>query len=168
MSTGPRNLYDLATTVRDAIVAGYATDGVAAPPITYICGPREPSAMCDALVVGWARVFHGTPGPARPPAIVRGTMVARSTELIVWVFRCLTDVLQGDGMGKTVFDPVKADADAAAIMTDAYVVHRGLVRAHAAGELRDYTQGLSIGDAQPLAAEGGIAGIELRLTMELS
>ena len=171
MSTGPTNLFDLATDVLDAALTAWPSAGLVAPSVAYVYGGASPVAMCDSVVVTYTRIFHGMPARADAPYPSKAMAAPRSVTLCVWCFRCLTDTLYGEGVqvsDSATVSVVNATADASTLMTDAYILPRAIVAAHAAGQIgHDYAGVLGIGDVVPLAASGGVGGCRFELSLEL-
>lgn len=169
VSTGPDNLYQLATALLVACQGIYLEQQVDPPSAAYVYAPGEPTAVCDQLVVSFGSIYHGRPAQPIQP-MQAGLTMPRTADLFVWVFRCLTDTLQGQGLELTDPAPVPARAnyDAQVIMTDAYILHRGIIAAHFAGTFKSFADGLAVNEAAPIQAAGGIGGMRIAVSAELS
>ena len=170
MSTGPTNLFDLCTALLAACVDIYeGYDGITAPSLQYVYGAGEPVAACDQLVVAWQATKPNTPTFAENPMWVNPVM-SRRANLVIMAYRCLTDIPQGGGFEVTDPEPVPARAtyDAQAIMTDAYILPKGIVAAHYAGTFGNFASGLAIANVVPIQADGGVGGCRLDIEAELS
>lgn len=164
-------LFDLANQVLGVCEQILTDAGLVVPGSVYVCGNAIPTAACEQLVVGWARIGHGTPRGDDTPMPIKGQMSPRRAWLSIWVFRCISDVLTGQSeeIRAGVVNPVAAAADAQTIMSDAYTLHKGLVIAHSAGLLgADFGSPAVIEDMIPMAAQGGIGGIRGGLVYELA
>lgn len=166
MSTGPTNLYDLAHALLGAVEDSFRDDGVGLPEHREVTGV-DVVGECEKLVVAFDRLFIGIPGFAETPQPVTKALT-RVASFVVVLFRCVT-TLEGEGQQILESPAVEdLDADAKVIMTDAYVLHRGIARAHFAGKFRDYCENISLGPATPVPTQGGIGGTTLVIAAELS
>lgn len=171
MSSGPSNLYDLASALLAAAAGTFIDNGVVAPELQYVYGAGLPPATCDQLVVSWEAVNPAVPGATNTLLVLQsgGLIAQRSARLQLWTFRCLVGGLQGEGLQLTEpVDPVRMNFDAERVMTDAYILHRGIVAAHYSGAFGKFADGLAIGQALPLPADGGVGGCVITLEAELS
>lgn len=163
----PTDLYDLASAILAAVENEFTTSAVDLPVRRYVTGV-EAVADCDSLAVAWERIYIGVAGQAEAPAPVT-VAVSRVAQLTVTIFRCLQAVPQAEGINLTdAAPPIDAlDADARRIMTDAFTLHRGLVKAKRSGDIRGICEALSVGPAEPIVG-GGIGGVKVTVHAELS
>lgn len=172
MTTGVTNLADLAASFLAAVEAAYdAQTAVAKPDFRYLYhGNAAPAPLdhCDALVVGWDDVHIGAIGAQAVPEPVRVSN-QRAAVIHVWVFRCLTATMKGEGQ-ELLNDPTPEQfmADATTVMTDAVILHRGLVAAWRAGQARGQTNMMQLGQVLPLEPQGILGGCHCTITAELS
>lgn len=172
MSVGgpnPTKLYDLAKELLEACTVVYAENDLEPPPLRYVCATSNPVPISDSLVVSYSRLFHGMPAKPDQPYPSRGLMVPRSASFGIWIFRSLEDTLWGEGQVElSLVDLGSVDRDAKLMMTDAYLLPKGIVAAHAAGQLGvDSGQPVGMGDVLPLPASGGVGGLRLEISFEL-
>lgn len=167
MSSGPTNLYDTAAALLGAVVTAFANAGVSIPSEQYVTAVL-PVAMCDTVAVTWDNIQSGWPGQQQAP----GPMTPASTYfcvLSVWIFRCLSAVPEGTGQQAGVAPTVaQFQADALQIMTDAFTLYRGLRIAKYQGWYKDFTQAIELGPCIPVAADGGMSGVSMTVTLELT
>lgn len=166
MTTGPTNLYDFATATLAAVVAAFAADAVTLPARHYLY-PGTPIAECDALVVAYTQLFMGIGGQGQPvQPTSRGQ--SRVAQLDIFIYRCGVPGPKGTGLANAQ-GPAVTDLNAYAqtLMTDAYVLHRGVWRARYGGTFQDWLTGLMIGPASPLPAQGGIGGTTMTIQAAL-
>lgn len=165
----PTRLYDLAVAVLSVCEQALADAGLVVPGLAYLFGGASPVGACEQLVVGWAFVGHGTPSAVAQPAQVHGQNVPRRASLPVWCFRKLQSTISGEATNLTTFDSTLAQADAATIMGDAYVLHKGLTIARNAGMFNNAAGSpVVVDDFVPLASLGGLGGCRGGLIVELS
>lgn len=166
MSTGVTTLHDLAGQLLQAVAIYFGEQGVQPPTTQYVNGKGvTPIAICDTMVVGWSQVYWGTPGFGEQQLPIRQQQM-RSADLQVWIFRCVSTLV--DGAGGLSLDLAAEVADAETIMTDAYLLPKAVRMAHAEGTFADYCSGLSIGRCIPVEPLGGIAGVQMDVFVELS
>ncbi len=166
MSSGPTNLYDLCVALRQAIVDGFAADGVALPDRREIVGVNV-VGECEKLTIEWDRIFVGIAGAAETPQPVTRALT-RVTTINVYLFRCIWTP-EGEAMEVLESPPTGVlDAEAKLIMTDAYELHRAITRGHFNGDFEGFCSGLSLGPALKIPTAGGIGGTTMALTAELS
>lgn len=164
MSTGPTNLYDLAQSLLSAVAAQFALDVVAPPARQYVT-VDPPTADCDALVIAYSRLYMGVAGSAENMQSANRAQT-RLADLAVYVMRCGVPTATGTGTAALQAPSVaKYDAYGQTVLTDAYVLHRGVWRARMGGTFGDYLTGLVIGPAVPMPPEGGISGVRMLVTV---
>lgn len=170
MTTGTTNAFDLAKDLLAGVAAELLADGMTAsaiPDRRYVTF-GTPVAECSALVVSLERVYQGAVGGSETPHVLRKD-VARVAAFGVWLFRCLSAVPQGEGYEVDVAPSVTAlEADAALVMTDTYLLHRAVGKARDSGLFRSYALAAQVGAAVPLEPQGGIGGVQVTVTTELS
>lgn len=174
MSSGPSNLYDLAEALLRAAAGVFVDNGEPAPALQYVYAAGQPAAVCDQLVVSWEMISPGTAGGTlnvNPmPAQSYGMVMPRNARLQLWCFRCLTDVVGGSGLQLVDLSPSveQVSYDSKRIMTDAYILTRGIVAAHYAGTFKTFSDGMAMSPTVPVAANGGIGGCVISVDAELA
>lgn len=158
----------LANELLAAIAGIYATTGVTAPSLQYLCADEPVAWVGDncqsALVVSWAGVNPGLPAPpmaapALPPQQVGPGLVFHA-DFTVWVFRCV------DVPDLTVLDPATETVLALELMTDGYLLPMAVLAAHSAGMFGlDYSTQTILGAVVPLARQGGVAGLRMPVSV---
>lgn len=175
MTSGPGNLYGLAKALLGAAAGIFVDNGQDAPDLQYVFGVGEPAAVCDQLVVSWDMIAPGVPGGTTTTAMplqTFGLVMPRTAHLRLWCFRCIADVFGVSGL--QLADPPDALGlenlayTAEQVMTDAYILTRGIVAAHYAGSFKTFADGMAVGPAVPLQAAGIVGGCVLPIEAELS
>ena len=168
MSSGPSNLFDLAKSLLVAADSALVEVGINPPELQYVHGPGRPAVTCDELVVSWEGIFPGVPGDTATTRLIDRVM-PRNARLQLWCFRCLADASGGEALQLTEApDVAQVTYDAEAIMSDGYVLTRGVAAAHYSGEFKSFADGLSIAQCVPVEAAGGVGGCVLTIEAELS
>jgi hypothetical protein len=167
VTTGPSNLYDMAHTILDAVSAQMAADGVDVPDRQYVT-MGVPVAECGALVVAWERLGRGTAsgtGEVVRPVDFAATRVATFS---VWLLRCLSATVPDEGVDLAAAPTVaELEADAEVVLTDAYVVERGLGRARQAAQVRERGVQMQAYPVVPMEPSGGIGGVRCLVRVDL-
>lgn len=165
----PAKLYDLARELLDACTNVYYENDLEPPPLRYVAGVSNPVPISDSLVVTYSRLYHGTPARPDQQYPARGLFVPRAASFGIWCFRALQDTLWGQGQVElSLVDMDGVDADARLMMTDAYLLPKGIVAAHAAGQIGvDSGDPVGMGDVLPLPAAGAVGGCRLEISYEL-
>ena len=165
----PLKLYDLSKEILEACTAVYYENDLEPPPQRYVAAVSNPVPISDSLVVAYSRMFHGMPAKPDQPYASRGLMTPRSASFGIWVFRSLSDTLWGEGQVQLdLVDLDGVDEDSKVMMTDAYLLSKGIVAAHAAGQLGvDSGQPVGLGDVLPLPAAGGVGGMRFEISFEM-
>lgn len=175
MTSGPTNMADLAHALLAAAAGIFVDNGVAAPDLQYVYGVGEPVAVCDQLVVSWDMIAPGTPGATTTTAMPTqtfGLVMPRTAHLRLWCFRCIADVFGVSGL--QLADPpdslglANLTYTAEQVMTDAYILTRGIVAAHYAGSFKTFADGMAVGPTVPLQANGQVGGCVVAIEAELS
>lgn len=170
MSSGPDNLFQLMTSLLTA--CGDALTAVGQPQQTQYVYPGQglPPALCSSLVVGPGSpvIFSAVPMGSEAMPTRASMATPRSAALSVYSYRCLESSAGGEGITLLEIDPDAYAADALAVYTDAYTLHKGILAAHYAGTFGNYTTALSIGEVLMLPPLGGIGGCQVNVRSELS
>ena len=104
----------------------------------------------------------------KPRQYRRVTILRRAARYLVYVFRDVTDIAAGADEGRTQDGAVET-ADSTRIATDALVVYRALQGARAGGLLPGgIGTEISIEEALPIQASGGIGGMAVTVNVTLS
>jgi hypothetical protein len=166
-------LFDLANALLVSCNRSFEEDGQVAPALQYVYGPGRPYVVCDQLVVSWVQIAPGVPAGATLTTGMGmqafGRVMPRTAVLQVWCFRCLTDAIGVEAL--QMADPPNVGQvtyDATQIMTDAYVLTRGIARAHLQDTFKTFADGLAIRTCEPVEAAGQIGGCLLTIEAELS
>lgn len=168
MTTGVTNLGDFADTLLAAVVTVFGQDDVDLP-ARQIITIGQPVADCEQLSVAFMGIITGIPGAGESTLPV--TLASpRAAQFDVTIFRQIA--VAGGGRGATaalqLIPPAALRDDALKIMQDAYVLHRGMMRARRTGLLRDYSMKVQLGTAVPVQPEGGISGTSMPILVEVS
>jgi hypothetical protein len=162
MTTGVTNLYDLATGLLTAAAAGFTADGVSVPARQYVS-----VGECDSLIVSYDFVFMGVTGAGENTGPANSAST-RSTQLTVWLFRCGFPSPTGQGNSLRPPTPAAYNTYAEQVLTDAYVLHRGVFRAVRASSFEDVLNRVVVGRAEPIQPQGGLSGTKLTVVAALT
>lgn len=181
MSTGPTNLFDLASALLavcvNAITVANGDGGPPVPDVNYVFpgrgippAPPPGGDVCSALIVGPGDpvIYHGVPSGSESSPMAFNHVMPRTAVLVVYVYRCMTGGMSGEGMELTQINATNTTNDAETVFTDAFVLHQGIVLARADGEFLDFTTGLVVDPAQALEMEGNVGGCLVTVRAELS
>jgi hypothetical protein len=166
VSTGNTNAADLALALLAAVQNAFATASPPVPlPDRQFATGTTIAEDCEQLVVAFDSIFTGTPGQAATPQFIRpsSTRVATFT---VQINRLIPSL---EGVGQGTMAPSAADIQASGIdlMTDAFLMHRGLMTAANARAFGD-PKGVSLGPVTPTPAAGEIGGMTMIVTIDLT
>lgn len=148
---GGDKLYTLAEDLLASVVAQFGDESIELPARQYVAN-GEVAHDCDQLTVAPVSGFIGNP-EEEDPQVVRCASTL-SFDLEVRLLRC---VPVPDNAG----NPPNADAiqaSAQEILTDAYVMSRGLIRAVNADAFGESCHSVRIGLLEPVGPDGGFGG----------
>lgn len=166
MRINPATLYNLASNVLDAIVAGWPVGATALPERQYVTF-GDVAWDCEQLVVAIERVF-GIDGDVTGETYIQdGTLRGfQGVTVGAWLIRCVPDIDSALD-GQLIF-PSVADLDASAQILCADPIHmwNTIASAQAAGAIAS-CNGLAFQDADPAGPLGGFGGTLLRVRMQI-
>jgi len=149
-------IYERARTVLDAVVTGFAVDGVALPERQYVANGAV-AADCEQLVVQVARIFRGLPGgteggtsPCHGPV---------SMDVDVHLLRCVPTI-EGEGEDVSLPSAVELEASGEELLRDAEILRRSIK------PLVD-CRSIVLGNLVPYGPEGGLGGWTYRLVVQI-
>jgi hypothetical protein len=158
----PQRLAELGQTVLEAIVQAFVDAGVTPPTAQYRWG-ELPAVDCEQITVSFIRLYTGTEA-ANISQI--GPTIEANTSFIaqfdVYVVRC---VPIPDDSGKPP-SATNQDAAGAELMTDAWVLGRGIINRKKQGDFADCDV-VTIGQVEALAASGGFGGNVMTITVSV-
>lgn len=166
MAPPPDRLYVLARGVLDAVVAGYATDGVNLPAHRLVT-PGLPAWDCEGVYVQVERTFGhdgNITAETLQPLTRHAGHAMRAVSIAVTVLRCVPGVHDNGAGGISLPAPEEEEAAAELILTDAQRVLNVLVAAQKAGDLPGCNS-LAFEQWQSVGPEGDLGGGLLRIRM---
>lgn len=162
-------LWQLAHQALDAVVAYFATvDGVVQPAAWYVYTGTVPTPTEHTLVCAHTLETPAVPGDGQTDRLMRGPFAPRSAVFTMWLWRPLTDVLQGEAftVSGAAADPDAADADSRQILIDRRVLIRALPWGRTQGIFGDYSLAYVQGPVEPIEPEGGLGGSKMTFQVE--
>lgn len=153
-------LSDLASAILAAVEEEFATENVGLPDRRYIHSGLV-ALDCEQLVVAFERFHPGLPGLEDGGNVLCSW--TRTPVFSVWLIRCVP-VQTDSGRAPSVAD---LESAAAAGMQDATIVLDGVLAGWKNGDFGD-CQSLRIDPLETVGPEGGLGGVVVRISTELT
>lgn len=157
-------VWDALVAVLQAAEGALGAQGLSIPSRVYV-SPGPPAADCDQLTAHAVSIMPGLPGQETAPYGLQSTAgpVMRTLTVMVQIRRCVP-VPNDQGQ-----PPQASSLEAAAkiIARDGWTLWRGLVLAYMDGTLLGGCDRAAISAAIPSEAEGGLAGWDIEIAVQL-
>ena len=140
----------------DAVVNGFADEAVGLPERRYV-SEGNTSWDCEQLTVRFVRSTPGLPGAGRVDPMGQRCAQPRSAEYEVQLIRCAA-AIEGKQTAPT---PAAIEANAAVVLTDAWLLPIAIALAASAGEIAGGCQNIVVGALTARGPEGGFVGNQL-------
>lgn len=158
-------LSDLGQEVLDGVVQALSDNGIDIPARRYLAPGSDAvddvGEDCNgALTVRFLRMFSGFPGAELSDLEQAGYV--RTAEYMIRLVRCIwTDEAEGP-------TPAEQGDDMVIAARDAWCIFQGLLELAGAGSFLESCQTWAIGNVVSVGPDGGLAGIELPLQIQVT
>lgn len=156
-------LYDIATEVKDAVVAGFDAEDVELPDRRFVANGAI-ADDCEQLAVAVQRIFQGTPdGETALVDDVAGAGL-RSIDLIVRLTRDCQPLMDHTN---DVVDAADIDAAGRVLLIDGWLLRKIVTAAKRAGDILSACDKAVIGPCVSFGPQGGFGGWELTIRAQV-
>lgn len=156
-------IWDLAESLRDIVVAGYAAKNITLPARRFVSNGDVAMDNCEQFAVQMKRNYEGLPGAEDITPLKPACLFDRSVEFDLWIIHC-APTMNDKGTPPSVHD---LEASAEVVMRDAATLPWILYHAYRQGVLNE-CDSLLLGPVLGHGPEGGVVGIHMRVEAQLS
>lgn len=150
--------HDIAEELLATAVTVLTDAGITPPPRQFVAA-GEVADECDSLTVALTEISQGLPGLATTS--IEPYSFAFTGSYQIRIVRCVTQEDRGP------LDPDDLTLDAEATYSDAWVLVLGLATKKESGDLLAKCDSMVIANALPFGPEGGIAGWQINVLVQL-